>query len=64
MKIARAVRQWAQENNLGAELLRNLIVREGKNNGEIMVNLVTHGSACPAYRTSISSGQEKFSTRE
>ena len=30
MKIARAVRQWAQENNLGAELLRNLIVREGK----------------------------------
>lgn len=43
VKIVRAVRQWAQENNLGADVLRNLIVREGKNTGEVMVNLVTHG---------------------
>ncbi|MEK7171690.1 MAG: 23S rRNA (uracil(1939)-C(5))-methyltransferase RlmD [Patescibacteria group bacterium] len=60
VKIARAVRQWAQENNLGAELLRNLIVREGKNTGEIMVNLVTHGSL-PALPTGQAGGrQENF----
>ncbi len=43
VKIAGAVRLWAKENNLNTGTLRNLIVREGKNTNETMVNLVTRG---------------------
>ncbi|MBI4994967.1 23S rRNA (uracil(1939)-C(5))-methyltransferase RlmD [Candidatus Peregrinibacteria bacterium] len=47
VKIARSVRQWAQKNNLNTDVLRNLIIREGKNTEEVMVNLVTHGENFP-----------------
>ena len=48
--IVDVVRQWAREHNLepyhdrrNEKHLRSLIVREGKNTGEIMVNLIYNG---------------------
>lgn len=48
-KIAIRVKEWAKENKIApfnafrsTGVLKNLIVREGKNTGEILVNLVTN----------------------
>lgn len=47
VKILRAVRNWCAMQNLRSNsalgLLRNLVIREGKNTGELMVNLVVSG---------------------
>lgn len=54
VKIAQEVEKWGMEmkippytTRLNQGVLRNLIVREGKNTGEIMVNLVTNGMDFP-----------------
>lgn len=50
VEILYKVRDWAREKNLkaydpryGTGILKNLVVREGKNTGEVMVNLLTNG---------------------
>lgn len=52
LKILLAVKRWAAEKKLkgmnlksGEGLLRNLVIREGKNTNEIMVNLAVNGEA-------------------
>lgn len=54
VEIALAVEKWGQKNRLsgfdprsGEGLLKNLVIREGKNTNEIMVNLVTAAEDFP-----------------
>lgn len=54
VRIAKRVEQWANEKKISsyhfgrnAGLLRNLAVREGKNTGEVLVNLMTNGDDFP-----------------
>lgn len=41
VKIAHGVAAWTAQNNLQQEFLKNLVVREGKNTGETLLNLIT-----------------------
>lgn len=41
VKIARGVSAWAKQNNFPEGFLKNLVVREGKNTGEVLLNLIT-----------------------
>lgn len=54
VKIAKAVAEWASKENISVcdphtnrGVLKSLVVREGKNTEEIMVNLVTNGRDFP-----------------
>lgn len=54
-EVVREVREWAQKEGLkvfrsktNEGFLRNLIIREGQNTGELMVNLVTSDEEFPA----------------
>lgn len=54
VEIVLAVQKWAKEKGLTAHnprtnegVLKNLVVREGKNTGDVMVNLITNGKNFP-----------------
>lgn len=47
VEILCAVREWAKREIPDMAIMRNLIVREGKNTGEIMLNLVINGTEFP-----------------
>lgn len=67
IEIARAVRRWGQEKALsfyspttGSGVLKNLVIRDGKNTNEIMVNLVTNGGDFPEEKDFAKFITEKF----
>lgn len=67
VEIALAVERWAQAKHLSGfdprsseGILKNLVVREGKNTGEIMVNLVTAGEDFPHEKDFADLMAEKF----
>ncbi len=67
VEIALAVEKWAKEKHLsgfdprsGKGMLKNLVVREGKNTDEIMVNLVTAGEDFPLEKDFANLVTEKF----
>lgn len=52
VRILYAVREWARNKsipqfnyNSNSGVLKNLVIREGKNTGEILVNIITNGDA-------------------